>query len=281
MSVSERLIAVERGADCHAHVFCGDRFPFAEKTIYKPEACQAGNAQQFLSVLDAHGFTHGLIVGANPYGLDNRCMLDAIDSAKFRLKGIALVSHDCTDRELGDLSDKGVVGCRINLFTQGLAPLTDPRAPKFLERVREAGWYVQIQCEKDQLFEAAPILRRAGVKIMVDHFGRPNVERGLQQPGFQALLEFGKSGNAVVKLSGPFRSSREAYPHYDVDPFIEAAIDAFTLDNCVWGSDWPFVRMDTRMDYGPTLSCLGRWLPDAADRDKVLWEAPSRLFGFE
>lgn len=281
MSIAKRLIASERGADCHAHVFCDDRFPFAETTIYRPHPSQAGNARQFLSVLDAHGFSHALIVGANPYGTDNRCMLDAIASAKGRLKGIALVSHDCTEREIAELSDKGVVGCRINLFNQGLAPLTDSRAPRLLERLREAGWYVQIQCKNDQLTEVAPILRKAGVKIMIDHFGRPDIRRGPQQPGFQTLLEFGKSGNAVVKLSGPFRSSLEPYPHYDVDPFIEAAINAFTLDNCVWGSDWPFVRIDARMDYGPTLDCLARWLPAAADRNKVLWETPSRLFGFE
>ena len=280
MSVPERLIAVERGADCHAHVFCGDRFPFAEKTIYKPEASQAGTAAEFRAVLDAHGFTHGLIVGANPYGFDCRCMLDAIDSGKGRFRGIALVSHDITEKELADLSGRGVVGCRINLFTQGLAPLTDPRAEKFLALLREAGWFVQIQCEKDQFAAAAPLLRKAGVRIMVDHFGRPDVARGIGQPGFQALLEFGRSGNAVIKLSGAFRSSLEAYPHLDVDPYIEAAIGAFTLDNCVWGSDWPFVRIDARMDYGPGLNCLGRWLPGAEDRNKVLWETPARLFGF-
>lgn len=279
--MSGPLIGVERGADCHAHVFCGDRLPFAEKTIYKPAPCQMGTAEQFLSVLDAHGLTHGLVVGANPYGLDSRCMLDAIESSRGRLKGIALVGPGATEKELSDLSAKGVVGCRINLFTQGLAPLTDPAAAMFLQRLREAGWFVQIQCENDQLFEVAPILTEAGVKVMIDHFGRPDIARGVQQRGFQALLELGKSGNAVVKLSGPFRSSREGLPYYDVDPFIEAAIDAFTLENCVWGSDWPFVRIDARMDYGPGLNCLGRWLPDAADRDKVLWQTPSRLFGFK
>ena len=59
-----------------------------------------------------------------------------------------------------------------------------------------------------------------------------------------------------------------------------AAIAAFTLENCVWGSDWPFVRLDARVDYGPTLACLVRWLPDEADRNQVLWETPKRLFGF-
>ncbi|MGZ9005268.1 MAG: amidohydrolase family protein [Burkholderiales bacterium] len=275
-----RLISVERGADCHAHVFCGDRFPFAEKTVYRPHPSQSGTAREFLSVLDAHGFTHGLLVGANPYGLDNRCLLDAIASSSGRFKGIALVGHDCTERELADLTAQGVVGCRINLFNQGLSPLTDSRAPAFLGRLREAGWYVQIQCEKDQLAEVAPILKKARVTIMIDHFGRPDIARGVKQPGFQTLLEFGRSGYAIVKLSGPFRSSLEPYPHYDVDPFMEAAIEAYTLDRCVWGSDWPFVRIDARMDYGPALSCLGRWLPDAADRNKVLWETPARLFGF-
>jgi len=275
-----RLAVVEQGVDCHAHVFCGERFPFAEKTIYRPHPAQAGTAPEFLAVLDAHGLTHGLIVGANPYGTDNRCMLDAIANSNGRLKGIALVTHDITEREIADLSARGVVGCRINLYNQGLAPLTDPRAPRLLARLREASWWVQIQCEGDQLAEVAPVLEEAEVKIMVDHFGRPDIARGVSQPGFQALLGFGRSGNAVVKLSGPFRSSREPYPHRDVDPFIEAALAAFTLENCVWGSDWPFVRLDARVDYGPTLACLMRWLPNAADRRKVLWETPARLFGF-
>jgi predicted TIM-barrel fold metal-dependent hydrolase len=116
---------------------------------------------------------------------------------------------------------------------------------------------------------------------MFGHVGRPDVAHGAAHPGFAALLEFGRSGGAVVKLSGPFRSSVEGYPYRDVDPFVAAALDAFTLERCVWGSDWPFVRMDERMDYGPALACLSRWLPDPADRRKVLWETPARLFGFQ
>ena len=169
---------------------------------------------------------------------------------------------------------------RINPMFYGLRELTEPGADRLLARVKEMNWFVQIHCEKNNLAEAAPLLRKAGVRIMVDHYGRPDTAAGVSQPGFQTLLEFGRSGNAVVKLSGPFRSSRQAYPYSDVEPFIAAAIDAFTLDNCVWGSDWPFVLMDRRIDYGPPLSCLDRWIPDEKDRRKVLWDTPSRLFGF-
>jgi predicted TIM-barrel fold metal-dependent hydrolase len=159
------------------------------------------------------------------------------------------VKPEAPDRELSALADQGVVGIRMNLMGHGMRPLTEPGAGRLLARVKEMKWLLQIHCQKDELAEAAPILRQAGVRVMIDHFGRPDIKRGVSQPGFRTLLEFGKSGNAVIKLSGPFRSSLDGYPYRDVDPFIAAAIEAFTLDNCVWGSDWPYVRMDERMDY--------------------------------
>src|SRR5688572_10444157 len=267
-------------ADCHAHVFCGNSFPYSSDTQYEPHPSQAGTAAKFRGVLDAHGMTHGLLVGAGPYGPDNRCMLEAIAASGGRFKGIALVKASASERELAGLAAQGVVGIRINLLNHGIRPLTEAGADKLLARVKEMNWFVQVHCQKDELADAAPILYKAGVRIMVDHFGRPDVPRGIRQLRFETLLEFGRSGNAVVKLSGPFRSSVEGYPYRDVDPFIAAAIEAYTLKNCVWGSDWPFVRMDERMDYGPALSCLQRWLPDAQDRQKVLWDNPARLFGF-
>jgi predicted TIM-barrel fold metal-dependent hydrolase len=271
-----------RAADCHAHVF-GDRarYPFSPKTHYAPDPSQQGTAEKFLAVLDAHGFTHGLLVGAAPYLYDNSCMLDAIANSRGRLKGIGLVKPEISDKDLASLNDRGVVGMRINLMSFGMRELTEPGADRLFSRVKEMNWLVQIHCEKDNLIAAAPYLRNWGVRIMIDHFARPDIKAGVGNAGFQTMLELGKSGNAVVKLSGPFRSSLQGYPYTDVDPFVAAAIKAFTLDNCVWGSDWPFVRMDERMDYGPPATCLERWLPDPGDRQKVLWDTPARLFGFK
>lgn len=269
-----------RAADCHAHVFGGAAYPFARDAVYVPDASQRGTAKSFLAVLDAHGLSHGLVVAAQPYGLDNRAMLDGIAAAGGRLKGIALAGPAISERELASLAERGVVGIRMNLTTYGLREFTEPGADRLLSRVKEMGWFLQIHCEKDELVEAAPIIRKAGVRLMVDHFGRPDLARGIGQPGFAVLLEFGRSGNAVIKLSGPFRVSGEGPPYRDVDPFIAAAIDAFTLDNVVWGSDWPFVRVEERVDYGPQLACVERWLPDPKDRRRLMWENPARLFGF-
>jgi predicted TIM-barrel fold metal-dependent hydrolase len=60
-----------RRVDSHAHVFC-PKYPFAADREYTPHPTQLGTAERFAAVLDAHGLTNGLLVGAGPYGSDNR-----------------------------------------------------------------------------------------------------------------------------------------------------------------------------------------------------------------
>ena len=54
-----------------------------------------------------------------------------------------------------------------------------------------------------------------------------------------------------------------------------------TPARCCWGSDWPYLRAEGRLDYGPELARLSAWLPNAADREQVLRITPRRLFGFD
>jgi predicted TIM-barrel fold metal-dependent hydrolase len=265
--------------DCHAHVF-DPRYGFADSITYTPLANQRGTSEQFLAVLEAHGFTHGLLVSAGAYAPDNGAMLDAIARSGNHFRGVAIIHDmDISERELDSLADGGVTGVRFNIRTLGLSEMGAGSA-RFLDRLRARGWSVHLNLEKHNLAEVGAVFGNSGVQLVFDHFARPDVTLPIDQPGFRELLAFGRAGRSLVKLSGPFRSSRQGLPYRDVEPFIEAVIEAFTLENCVWGSDWPFVLLDERIDYGPTLACLARWLPDESDRRKVLWETPARAFGF-
>lgn len=266
-------------ADCHFHLIDRD-YPLAANRNYDPDGSQYGNAERLFSLFEAFGLSHGLVVQAEPYGFDNSCMLDAISMSGGRLKGIALVDPAISDAELDALIDADVVGIRYNLTSFKMTQFLHPATPRLLARLVEAGLFLQIHCERDELVAAMPVIDVDGLKVMIDHFGRPEVTRGTGQPGFQAMLELGRRGNCVVKLSGSFRVSKLMPPYGDVDPYIEAAIEVFTLDNCVWGSDWPFVRTMERIDYAPEIACVKRWLPDADDYRKVMAENPARLFGF-
>lgn len=267
--------------DSHAHVFDTRRHPLNNPAAYVPQPNECGSGREFAVVLGAHGMTHGLLV--NPfagYGLDNRCMLDAIAASGGRFKGVALVGHDSTDAQLRELADGGVVGARFNTLFSGATSLQGAEGGRLLARIRELGWFAQIYFHDDEVLRLLPILDAAGIRVVVDHCACPDVTRCLDQPGFRAVLELGRRGHAAIKLSGPFRYSRQGWPHADCDPYVAALIEAYTLDNCVWGSDWPFVRLPQRIDYGPTRALLARWLPDPADQQKVLWDTPSRWFGF-
>ena len=57
-------------------------------------------------------------------------------------------------------------------------------------------------------------------------------------------------------------------------------IDAFTLDACMWASDWPFLRAPARIDYGVLLALVAHLFPDAAQRHQVLWKTADALFRF-
>jgi predicted TIM-barrel fold metal-dependent hydrolase len=178
------------------------------------------------------------------------------------------------------MQEAGVIGMRVNLMSYGLSEFFEPGIGRLFSQLREMNWFLQVHFEKDEIVEAAPLLRRSGLRVMIDHFGRPDITRGVDHPGFRTVLDFGRHDDAVIKLSGPYRASLAGHPFIDVDPFIAAAIEAYTLDRCVWGSDWPYVHMSERVDYGPHLVCIERWLPNDADRRKLLWDTPSRLFGF-
>lgn len=231
-------------------------------------------------IMDLHGVRHALIVGTNSgYGEDAGPVLDALARGEGRFKGIAVVANDIAAADLAALKARGLVGVAFNAPFNGTASYA--RTGDLLRKLCDLDMVLQIQARDDQLLEFLPLIGRSDVRLIVDHCGRPAPGRGLEQPGFKALLALGRAGRASVKLSGFSQFSGERFPYRDACRFVDALIDAFTPDRCVWGSDWPFLRAAERIDYGPLLSLVETMLPDPAVRQKVLWDTPRRLFGFD
>lgn len=266
--------------DCHNHIFDPARFPYRADTVYRPTGQEIATAEQFKRVMDAYGVRHALLVGpTSGYRTDNRCMLDAIAHGGTRFKGIAVVDHNTGTAELRELKASGVVGVAFNPAMEGVASLDD--ADALFGRLADLDLFAQIQVKQDELPALLPLIERSRPRILIDHCGRPDPANGLRQPGFQALLRLADLGRVTVKLSGMQKYSHDAYPYQDVQPYVQALLDAFGPDACIWGSDWPFLRAAERLDYGPLLKLAESLMPDAAVRRKVMWETPHRLFGFD
>jgi predicted TIM-barrel fold metal-dependent hydrolase len=265
--------------DCHCHILDPDRFPYGTDTPYRPAGQEIGTANQMRHVFGTYGIQRALLVQPNSgYGFDNSAMMDAIANSGGRYKGIAVVPLDVDIDRLAELKSNGIVGVAWNLPFHGV-PYYLNTAP-LLEKLAALDMFVQVQTDEDQLLSVLPLLDRHPVRILIDHCGRPVLANGIQQPGFQAVLALGRSGRAAVKLSGYSKFSRQGHPFEDCWPYVRALVDAFTLDNCLWASDWPFLRAPERVDVGPLLKLVETLFPDAADRRKLFWGTPARLFGF-
>jgi len=269
----------EAKIDSHCHVLDPARFAYAPDVAYRPTGQEVAPLEQYLQVMDAYGIRHALFVGPNSgYGLDNRCLLDALARGAGRFKGIAVVPNDIDRDALLALREAGVIGVAFNATVMGVAHYAST-AP-LLRTLAELDMLLSLQVEHDQMLAMRPLVEDSGVRVMIDHGGRPAPGRGVDQAGFWALRAMARNGRTAVKLSGYQKFSSQPPPHDDTRPFIDALLDAFTLDNCLWASDWPFLKAPQRLDVGPLLRHVERLLPREADRRKLFWDTPRRWLGF-
>ncbi len=265
--------------DCHAHVLDPARFPYGKDIAYKPAGQEVGPTAQLIQVMATYGVKHTLLVQPNSgYGPDNACMLDAIANGEGRFKGIAIVALDADTATLKALQAQGVLGVAINPTFYGNDYYKN--ADALMRRLAELDMVFNLQVERDQFLMYAPWIEEIPVRVLIDHLGRPTVANGIKDPAFAAMLRLADTGRVFMKLSGYSKYSRESYPFNDCVPFVRAAVDAFTLDRCLWASDWPYLRAPERQDYGPLVELAGRLFPDAAERRKLFWDTPNRLFKF-
>nr|WP_222622910.1 amidohydrolase family protein [Ramlibacter cellulosilyticus] len=268
----------EPKVDAHCHVLDPARFPYAPDVAYRPAGQEVAPLEQYEQVMAAYGIRHALFVGPNSgYGLDNGCMLDALARGAGRFRGVAVVRNDIAREELQRLKQAGVVGVAFNATVLGVDHYL--AAGELLRLVADLDLFVSLQVEHDQLLALRPLLERSGARIVFDHCGRPRAGGGVGQPGFQALLGMAKNGRTAVKLSGYQKFSLQAPPYEDARPFVQALLDAYTPDACMWASDWPFLKSPVRLDVGPLLLQLERFVPDAADRRRIWWDTPRRWLG--
>jgi predicted TIM-barrel fold metal-dependent hydrolase len=181
-------------------------------------------------------------------------------------------------RELERLRTLRISGVTFNAALLGVEHYAN--AARLLAELADLGMFVDLQVQADQLADMLPLLEATEARVIVDHCGRPRPAAGLHQPGFAALLRLAATGRVFVKISGYAKFSAQSYPYCDAWPYVQCLIQSFGADQCVWGSDWPFLRAPERIDYGPLLKLIERLVPEPADRSKLLWHTPNRLFGF-
>jgi len=278
-------IAPPPGAiDTHAHLFGPvARFPFTDGRGYTPPEAPL---ETYLALLDRLGLARGVIVQGNAHGFDNRVVLDALERAGERLRGVAIIDARTSPDTLRAWHALGMRGLRFHeLPAEAPAGYIRGVPLDVLERfrpvMRSLGWVVQVFCDWRQMPRIAGRIAAiaAEMPVVIDHMLCTPGERGIGDPGFQALLRLVGEGKVHAKVSAPYRCSRQA-PDYPDARVLHDALLAANPDALLWGTDWPHPQIPAPLmpDDGTLVDLVMDWTPRARDRQAILVDTPARLF---
>ena len=276
---SKPKFVVPAGAvDAHCHVFGpGDVFPFAPERKYTP--CDA-SWEQLFALRDFLGFEKNVVVQATCHGSDNSALLDVLERAEGKARGVVTVKSDISVEELERMHALGVRGVRFNYVKRLVDPKPDDYYRAIIEKIRPLGWHVVLYFEPADLREKKDFFNSLNIPLVIDHMGRPDVSKPVENEEFEMFLDFMR-GNPDIwcKVSCPDRLTVSGSPLYaDVIPFAKKIVEEFP-DRVLWGTDWPHPNMKKEM---PDDGILVDYVPSIATtpepQQKLLVTNPNNLY---
>lgn len=157
--------------------------------------------------------------------------------------------------------------------------LTNERWREGFERLGQLGLVCCDDPAVDQYEIAAEVARlHPGTTLCVDHCGMPTGRGDAYfQQWRQALGPLAEPENVVMKISGLGMADHE----WTVDslrPWVMACIEAFGVERCVFGTNWPVDRMYS--SYGDVLDAYAEIIADlsASEQQALFTENAKRIF---
>ena len=274
-------ISFPKGAvDCHAHV-CGpaDLFPYTDERIYTPPDATLESYNTLLHML---GVDRAVLVQPSVYGTDNQAMLAALKHQPEKFRGVAVIADNASDRELEEFHQAGVRGVRCNIVdvADKSAGLPIQYLTALAKRIAPFGWHLELLMHVNEYPNLATVFENFPVDLVFGHFGYAHAKHGVNDPGFQGLLNLMREQRAWVKMTGPYRICDGGFPYADMRPLNDAVIEANPAQ-LIWGSDWPHVMVKKQMPHDADLCDLfGAWVRDPSLRKSILVDNPCILYDF-
>jgi len=275
---TEPKLKLPAGAcDAHFHVFGPrDKFPYAKDAPYVPEVDAPKDV-----LIDRHmflGIERGVVVQSAAHGLDNSAAADLLAEQKGSYVGVALVPVNADMSLLKKLHEQGFRGARFNYLQHLGGGPAMPELMKLATKLAVLNWHLQLHVESSMIVKMTPELKLSPVPVVIDHMGRVDASRGLDQPGFRHLLKLMEDKRFWVKVSGLERASRQGSPYADAVPFARKLVAEFG-DRVIWGSDWPHPNLDSIPDDGVLVDLIAEFANEA-QRQALLVDNPMKLYKF-
>jgi predicted TIM-barrel fold metal-dependent hydrolase len=276
--------------DTHLEVWTIDpKFPFGhpERPEVKPK--EPAPIENQVEQMRDFGLSYAVLINPRYYGWDN----SYIDSCLHRYPNL-FVAHGLinpedpkvVDRLRYWVTERGLQGMRFSpqyhpastwLNAKALYPLW-----REAERLGAVFNFYILPHQMPMLADMAG--RFPGVKVVVDHLGKPDLRQRDPWPEFKKMFALRKFPQVWVSASEPYELSlTKKYPYLDTVPFFKAVYEEFGGRQLIWGTGYPRPRWELPMD--KELEFVDRVLDfySAEDRERLLgtnaleiWKFPGR-----
>lgn len=277
--------------DCHVHIFDSRHYPFSDERIYTPDEATISDLKRHLDELH---MDRVVLIQPSPYGTDNRCMLNAIHIlGQEKARGVAVVPDNISSTGLEALHRQGIRGLRLNMETRSDGKLNAQDSAGYLikmaKKINHLGWHLQIYTNLKEIIALSETIKNLNVPVVIDHMGKVDVKKGVQQEEFKALLALLDSGNVYVKLSALYRLTTDT-SWKNIPSYIKKLVSC-RADRLIWASDWPHTmpapgkkRMKEGIEYFypvddvSILNAFGDWIDIEKLRVEIFVNNPTRLY---
>ncbi|GAQ10358.1 4-sulfomuconolactone hydrolase [Aspergillus lentulus] len=238
--------------DSHMHVVEPSRYPVSLGAAYTPSCHTLEEALAFESTL---GIENIVLVQPSIYGTDNSCLLEALERiGPSHGRGVVVIDPATTcPTTLSAWHTLGVRGVRVNLKSVGKV-LSEAELAETLSQhaklIRPFGWMIQLYLPLHMMPMLERIVPSLGVKICIDHFGSPQLpppsvitDRQFNPytlPGFSALISLLQAGQTYVKISAPYRLSKDKQLR-DLGDITRELLRGAPR-RVIYATDWPHTR---------------------------------------
>ena len=273
-----RFKAPADACDCHLHVY-DPRLPVAWPNL---RATPDASVAEYRLLQRRIGTTRAIVVQAAAYGVDNRGTVAAVEQLGLaNARAVAVLHPTVTDAELAALHAGGVRGLRFTQHDPATAVTSAEMIEPLAQRIQAFGWHTQLHLRGEQIVEMAALIERLPGTLVIDHMGRLPQPEGTSHAAFIVVARLLESGRAWVKLSGPYLDSKVGPPRYSDATRVARELVKLAPERLVWGSDWPHpTERDTKPDDAVLFDLIQEWVPDEANRARILVNNPATLYGF-
>ncbi len=287
-------LALPKGArlliDTHVEVWDVDpKFPFRHPERPDLKVDQPAPIENQVAQMRDFGLTFGVLINPRYYGWDNSYIASCLRKHPGLFVGHGLI--DPLDPNVADrlrywVTEHGFQGMRFSPIYHPDSTWLNSKEHYPLwreaERLGSVFNYYILPHQMPMLAEMAG--RFPGVKIVVDHLGKPDLRKRDPWPEFRKMFALKKFPQVWVSASEPYELSvTKEYPYRDTLPYFKAVYEEFGGEQLIWGTGYPRPRWELPMDQ--ELEFVDKFLDfySAEDRLRILggnaleiWKFPGR-----